>query len=165
MANPVLFASSLFLAFVHLALILAQQPLPRLFSFTVLCGTFSSIWNHGTTSEIAKWTDRSMMAVGAVVDFAYLSSVPMEMRPLLCGLIVCAILGYFGAKFLVVRAPPPTGKAGKAGLKGGDASPAGNAPHLVAHVLLSLTHFIMTYQLSRHCAEPSSASSAGLFCW
>ena len=162
MANPVLFASSLFLAFIHLALILAQQPLPRVFSFTVLCGTFSSIWNHGTTTEVAKWSDRSMMAVGAVVDFAYLWSVPMEMRPLLCSLIVLAILGYFGAKFLVVQAP---GKTAKAGLKGGDASPAGNAPHLIAHILLSMTHFIMTYQLSRHCAVPSSASSAGLFCW
>lgn len=33
----------------------------------MISGVMTSIWNHGTTSPIAKWTDRGMMIVAAIV--------------------------------------------------------------------------------------------------
>ena len=162
MANHVLFASSLFFGFLHLALILFFQPVPLLFSYGVLCGVFSSLWNHGSTSDIAKWSDRIMMVVGAVVDFAYLAAVPTPSKLLLASLIVAAIVGYAGAKALV-----------RVSLKK-EASPAasvfaavftsGNLPHLLAHLCLSCTHFIMIAELAAHCAPANAKAAAGIFC-
>ena len=169
MANSTLFASSLCLAFLHLALVLAFQPVPRVFAFVILCGTFSSIWNHGVTNDIAKWADRCMMAIGACADLAYLSNVPIQHRPLLVALIAAAIIGYVGAKYLVVTAaaakaaPRAASPRGKAPLPA-SAAASGNLPHLIAHVLLSSTHFIMIMQLSAYCGSPSQAANAGAFC-
>lgn len=159
MANPVLFASSLFFAFLHLALILYFQP-PLAFSYCILCGVFSSVWNHGTTSDVAKWSDRGMMAVGAIVDSAYIAAVPTASRLLLASLIVAAIVGYAGAKALVRVS------------KKKEASPAasvfaavftsGNLPHLLAHLCLSCTHFIMIAELPAQCAQRKAQSGGGL---
>lgn len=166
MANHVLFASSLFLAFLHLSLVIYFKP-PRAFAFSVLCGTFSSIWNHGVTNDVAKWSDRGMMAVGALVDFSYIASVPINQRPLLFALILAALAGYAGAKVLV--------RASSAKKERRDASHAaslyaavftsGNLPHLTAHLCLSLTHFVMITELAAHCASPPRAAAAGGFCW
>jgi hypothetical protein len=162
MANPVLFASSLFFAYLHLALILIFQPVPRLFSFTILSGVLSSIWNHGTTSELAKWSDRGAMAVGAAVDFAYIYSVPIGRRPLLAALIVAAIAGYAGAKALV-RRQAPQAKQKRAPWALAAVLSSGDLPHLLAHACLSCTHFVMIVELASHCGGPAAAA-AGAFC-
>jgi hypothetical protein len=135
MANSVLFTSSLFLGFLHMALIIFYQPVPRILAFTITCGTFSSIWNHGVTSEIAKWTDRGIMVIGTTVDFIYIIVVNATeaQRTLLITLMSTALAGYTFAKITI----------------------GGNLPHLLAHICLSFAHFILIV-----CVEPSWQLSA-----
>ena len=123
MANSVLFTSSLFLGFLHMVLIVLYQPVPPILALTITCGTFSSIWNHGVTSEIAKWTDRGIMVIGTAVDFIYIIVIPdtEAQRTLLLALLSTALAGYSLAKNTV----------------------GGNLPHLLAHICLSFTHFIL----------------------
>jgi len=130
MANSVLFTSSLFLGFIHMALIMFYQPVHRILAFTIICGTFSSIWNHGVTSEIAKWTDRGIMVVGTAVDFIYIIVIPATeaQRTLLITLISTAIAGYSFSKITI----------------------RGNLPHILAHICLSFAHYILIV-----CVEPS----------
>lgn len=162
MANSILFASSLFFAFLHLALIIFYRP-PLTLSYSVLCGVFSSLWNHGTTSEIAKWSDRGMMAVGAIIDFAYLATVPTASRLLLAALVVAAIVGYAGAKALVRVAQKK--EVAPAATVFAAVFTSGNLPHLLAHLCLSCTHFIMIAELAAQCAQTAKGGGlAGLLC-
>ena len=101
MANPQLHASTLVLGFLHLLLLALLPRVPRLFALNIVCGVFASLWNHGTTSAVAKWADRGMMALGAAVDAAYLVALPLPHRGWLLRLIGAAILGYFLAKRMV----------------------------------------------------------------
>jgi hypothetical protein len=234
MANPRLFASSLVLGFLHLLLLLLHQPVPRIFAVNVLCGIFSSIWNHGATLEVAKWSDRTMMAVGAVVDGVYLFALGMPHREWLARAILAAIAAFLLAKYILAAlatseaaaaaaataavaaarvankasaleaaaAAEPSAAADSSGsfgsgsgatsARGGSArrgqSPRGVAvapraatgaaataaaagaaagaaksapkaqdyadvPHLLAHVLLSCTHFAMIRILNEHCGS------------
>jgi len=63
MKNNLLLFSSLGSLVVHVVLFSKTPKFPRPWLYYLGLGT--SIWNHGTTSEIAKWTDR--MVVGACV--------------------------------------------------------------------------------------------------
>ena len=163
MANPVLLASSLLLALIHLATALSAAPLPRLFLATVLCGTASSAVNHASTSPTAKWLDRALMVAGALADLAYIAWLPFARQTLLAGLLAGAIACYTAAKLLVVTA---RGKAAAAAARQAEGHPAGNLPHLAAHALLTLLHCIMTRELAQQCAPSArAAAAAGLLCW
>lgn len=45
------------------------------FNTNIAFGIFTSIINHGTTSNIAKWSDRTMMLVGIFTDICVIESM------------------------------------------------------------------------------------------
>ena len=166
MANKVLLASSLLLALVYLAILLSAAPLPRLFFYTVLCGMASSVINHACTSPLAKWLDRALMVAGALADLAYLAWLPSARQTLLAGLLAGAIACYTAAKLLVMTARGKAAAAAAAAARHAEGHPAGNLPHLAAHVLLTLLHCTMTRELAQQCAPSArAAAAAGLLCW
>jgi hypothetical protein len=69
MVNPTLFVSAILCSALHSAAILwYQPPLPYTIFLASACAT--SMWNHGTTSTLAKWSDRAIMGIGLPVTFA-----------------------------------------------------------------------------------------------
>jgi hypothetical protein len=61
MVNKILLSSSLMSVIVHIVLfsIVSEFPQPWIYC---LCLT-TSVWNHGLTSTLAKWTDRVLVVV------------------------------------------------------------------------------------------------------
>ncbi len=123
MANPVLFASSLSITIVHLIAQFWYQQTNPILSTMMICGLVTSIWNHGVTSFIAKYTDRCMMWIGFFVDSYLTWQIRDQSHFYVC--IVCLILSaslYWVAKAWVTL------------------SRNGNVPHLMAHCMLTVTH-------------------------
>jgi hypothetical protein len=85
MANPVLLYSSAVVTLLHLIGVLyANGNAPAWIVAYMLTGCATSIWNHGTTSELAKWSDRGAMYFGTCATYwntshsrLYLALVPM----------------------------------------------------------------------------------------
>lgn len=126
MTNYVLFLSSLFLGWMHMIGMVFSST-PTLFKLTVVTGVFASIWNHGTTTDIAKWLDRLLMIMGAIIDTIYANTIVelRDQRFVLNMLLVFAIGGYLLAKKFIKGA------------------------HLFAHVMLSIFHFIVMFKLKK----------------
>lgn len=70
MAQPFLFGTAYLMLLVHGVAVLFRAPLALRISYIV--GPLTGMWNHGTTSELAKWADRVAMTAGLCVDLAYL---------------------------------------------------------------------------------------------
>ena len=70
MANLVLLQSALASGFIHALAASLLQP-PVLFHLMLLCGIFSSLWNHAVTNSVAVWCDRAAMCIGFVIDHSY----------------------------------------------------------------------------------------------
>ena len=70
MANKLLLKSSLCSLTCHILAILLSIQLPPLpYIGFVFFGLGTSVWNHYTTSEIAKWIDRITMACGVFITY------------------------------------------------------------------------------------------------
>ena len=72
MVNLILFRSSVFLGICHFMIPIFTKvsyfdKLMILYYF----GIVTSLWNHGTTSSMAKWSDRVVMYVGCLSDFLF----------------------------------------------------------------------------------------------
>lgn len=75
MANAVLLASSLLAGLAHLAAFLACVDAggeTLAWALAVLTGVATSVWNHATTSETAKWVDRVTVACCVCLDALFL---------------------------------------------------------------------------------------------
>jgi hypothetical protein len=70
MANDRLFRSGALALLVHLAGFWAHQPPPAHIAF-ITAGCLTTLWNHGTTTEAAKWGDRLMMAACVLYHLRY----------------------------------------------------------------------------------------------
>jgi hypothetical protein len=94
MAQPILFASAyLMLIFHTLAVSLYGGPWALRISYIV--GPLTGMWNHGSTSQWAKWADRIAMAIGFCVDVWYIALL----ADVLVGLLLAtAVAFYLGAK-------------------------------------------------------------------
>lgn len=73
MANYILLISSMVCGVIHLAYILYsfifRTPfLPKCVFMTYMIGILTSIWNHGSTSQMAKWIDRIWIYFGVLID-------------------------------------------------------------------------------------------------
>ena len=100
MANSILLKTSCFFGLVHfIAMYLYQETVPRLYCTILTIGILTSIWNHGTTSELAKWGDRLWIALGVISDVYHISL--FTYRPnssIVFSVITLAIICYFRAK-------------------------------------------------------------------
>lgn len=151
MVNPVLFQSACILGSVHIAAIALYNP-PRIFATNMIIGVLTSVWNHGMTHELAKWSDRGVMGVGMVIDLyylAYIAKYPWNMS--LAASIFSAAIGYLLAKAIIHRIA--VNSHGKIQEKG-------NIPHLFAHVCLTIVHCFMCYHLSDECHHDASVNQS-----
>ena len=100
MANPILLKTSCFFGLAHfIAMYIYQETLPQIYCTILTIGILTSIWNHGTTSEIAKWGDRICIAL-AVMSAIYHITL-FSYRPnsiIVFSVITLAITCYFIAK-------------------------------------------------------------------
>ena len=101
MANSVLFKTSFFFGLIHfIAMYLYQETVPRVYCTILTIGILTSLWNHGTTSEVAKWGDRLWIALGVLNDLYHISIFSYRPNSLIVlSVIVLAIVCYFRAKF------------------------------------------------------------------
>ena len=101
MANSILFRSSSFFALIHfIAMYLYQETVPRVYCTILIIGILTSLWNHGTTSEVAKWGDRICVALGVLNDLYHISIFYYRPNSLIVfGVLALAIVCYFRAKF------------------------------------------------------------------
>ena len=66
MVNHTLALSATAVSIIHAASFLFFTP-PLAYAAFLTAGCGTSVWNHATTSEIAKWADRATMGVGTVL--------------------------------------------------------------------------------------------------
>jgi len=112
MANRILFASSVICGLLHILAMIMFAP-PNILLITFLCGSISSIYNHGSTKNLAKWTDRIVMVIGMIIEFFFASNTHVV-------LILISICLYFSGKRL-----------------------KSSVPHLVAHFILTTCHIMI----------------------
>jgi len=91
MVNPTLARSALVISVIHAIGFAALQPsIPYALFLAAGCGT--SVWNHATTSEIAKWADRGVMGIGTVLTMI-IAPTPLEQA-----LMLLTVAAYTAAK-------------------------------------------------------------------
>eukprot|EP00011_Vannellida_sp_DIVA3-517-6-12_P002475 CAMPEP_0114606962 /NCGR_PEP_ID=MMETSP0168-20121206/1829_1 /TAXON_ID=95228 ORGANISM="Vannella sp., Strain DIVA3 517/6/12" /NCGR_SAMPLE_ID=MMETSP0168 /ASSEMBLY_ACC=CAM_ASM_000044 /LENGTH=97 /DNA_ID=CAMNT_0001817837 /DNA_START=173 /DNA_END=466 /DNA_ORIENTATION=- len=90
----------------------------------------TSVWNHGTTSGLAKWADRGTIACAVVVDALYIAVLPAAQLAVGSLLVVAGITCYFMAKSAI--------KAGQ----------SGDRYHLASHCVGTLLNVIVILSLS-----------------
>jgi len=168
MANAMLFRSACLLGMIHIYLMLFFR-VPYLFGLVMISGVFSSIVNHGLTGEWAKWLDRWMMVVGAVIDGAYLYVVFWEssLINIFNSLILMAAASYLLAKVMLQNAPPEQAEAvvwQGSGHKPQWTLRRADLPHLFAHLFLSLLHYVLIVNIDHYCRE-SRDPNFDLFDW
>ena len=95
MANPVLlYTASVSTLFHLIGLLYANGNVPAWIVAYMMTGCATSIWNHGTTSELAKWSDRVAMWVGTAATYWNTVGQPTHY------MIPPMIIAYFAAKYL-----------------------------------------------------------------
>jgi len=75
MANPILLKSTLIFGTIQLISMIALECRNIALNTSIAFGIVTSIINHGTTSNIAKWSDRTMMLVGIFIDIHVIESM------------------------------------------------------------------------------------------
>ncbi len=65
-----------------------------------IVGPVTSMWNHGTTCALARWTDRVVMTVGLGVDVWLWWLLPHKTEAFAVGaLTTLAVMSYLSAKW------------------------------------------------------------------
>ena len=118
MANIDLFLTSYLMLVIHSFAIFIFQP-PFIIFITYIIGPIVSVWNHGTTSIIAKFIDRSVMVFGYLIDLTYIYKIK-NIYVLI--LIHLAIICYFISKLTNII-----------------------SFHLLSHIIIIITHIIILY--------------------
>ena len=155
MANPRLCVSATLLGLLHV-LGLLLFPCPRVYAITLVLAVATSVWNHGTTSECAKWSDRLTIAWATVVTTGYVVYVLPDTHPLrdeMLSTMSAGILAYFGAKHLLQR--HRDGTTGRASVSTPSHPWWCDAPHVCAHVTQTLCNLAIIHALSNplHCRD------------
>jgi glucose dehydrogenase len=105
MANAALHAAACALLVAHVLLVTVLLfcgggPPPLALQLTYVLGALAGVWNHGTTSAAARWTDRIAMVVGLGVDLYYVATRLAREgdRAAVVCLLALAVLAYASAK-------------------------------------------------------------------
>lgn len=146
MANSALLASALFCGAFHIWVLTVSQinTSTKTWTCAVIGGILTSIWNHASTSELARWLDRCTIAVGVCLDVYILSSAtPNQMsRESVLALGGCrtALLAALGLYFTAKSFEHTCWKRR-------------DACHVGAHVLATILHVCMATLLVVPVAE------------
>lgn len=129
MANAFLLLSIWMLGTLNVISIIAFRPANMVIVVSMVAGILTSVWNHGTTSTLAKWSDRVMISIGALID-GYTIALNMTGRSAqLCSwLLLSSVLTYLLSK--AVRNTSLT-------------SISSNVLHAFAHVMITCCHVLM----------------------
>ena len=142
-----LFTTSCVMLSVHLLLVcLLHGPIPLMIVYVV--GSLTSVWNHATESEVAKWSDRGVMTIGLGLDIWFLWHLP---RPwsnivMLALLLSWSLVWYLGGKLLTSSsASDDLSTLPQADLEDDIWE---SLPHATAHACIMATHVFMLYYYS-----------------
>jgi predicted membrane protein len=136
MTNFVLFLSSVFITFIHVAAQLRYQQSNFVLTVTMACGCVTSVWNHGVTSSIAKAVDRLMMWIGFFSNLYTISRVHDNMRRYACLItLLAAVLLYVVAKSCIALS--------RRHQKQEESNRLSDLPHILAHFSLTITHILL----------------------
>ena len=91
-----------------------------------MAGIATSIANHGLTSDVCKWIDRCMMAIGTVVDLVCAFHPSTPSRHICIVLIVSNTTTYIVAKCLAASNYHKS-----------------NIPHVLTHVGATVLHVLL----------------------
>ena len=118
MANINLFLTSYLMLIAHTFAIFIYQP-PFIIFIIYIIGPLVSVWNHGTSSIIAKFIDRFTMVIGYLIDLIYIYKLN-NIYVLI--LIHLSVICYFISKITKLT-----------------------TFHLIAHIIIILTHLLLLY--------------------
>lgn len=90
MANTLLFHTSLLCTLIQMVACALTDP-PLTLHLTVIVGCCTSLWNHGSTSATARYTDRAAMCVGLIIDL-------YTTTPARAACLCLCVLGYAAGK-------------------------------------------------------------------
>lgn len=124
MANSVLFISSCMILATHCIAFYCFNA-PIILQYTYILGSYTSLWNHGTSCVVARWSDRLVMLGGLVVDiwFIFCQHKSSSGIALLCIFTALSIVCYGCAKCL--------------------GQPMANVFHVYSHMFVCMSHFTM----------------------
>ena len=147
--NPTLFTTSCVMLAGHLILVLcfSHSPLPLLIMYV---GPLTSVWNHGTTSEIAKWSDRCVMTIGLGVDLWFICRLSDTWQHITMVVLFLswALALYFGGKVFVERSDNTNADAEEDILD--------SMPHAIADICILASHVcLMVYYKDHYYASAS----------
>jgi hypothetical protein len=126
MANTILFITSCVMVVLHLlAVMWYGGPVPLQVLYVV--GPTTSFLNHGTTLQWALWLDRSVMAVGCLMDQWYAWHLPQW--GFLWSAIACTLICYAVAKFMALN----------------NLFAWSQVFHVASHVLVTTEHIVLLY--------------------
>lgn len=122
MANHVLFMSSCMMLLLHCIALYAFGA-PVILQYVYILGSFTSLWNHGTSCTSARWSDRSVMVVGLGVDIWFIFRLK--------GSVTCIILLSISTTLSLVSY----------GCAKRFRAPFANIFHIYSHMFVCMTHF------------------------
>ena len=76
---------------------------PELLQWCYISGIATSVWNHGTVSSVAVWSDRLMMLCGFLIDMYFMSTLPFNQAIFVLAGSFLAVGFYFVAKAMQAR--------------------------------------------------------------
>ena len=146
MGHPVLYRTSWCMVVSHLLAVLDFEG-PLLLQWSYMCGPSTSVWNHGTTSRLAVWSDRAMMTMGCLLDFYFMATLAVSRTVVLLALNVAAVTAYVLAKRITKTS------AGQASMY-----VRATACHVMAHALVTCSHCVMLYFID-HSSKDKALST------
>ena len=132
MANQILLITSILMAASHFLAVYWYGG-PIVLRLLYVLGPCTSILNHWATNPWTLWTDRSVMAIGCVIDVWFI--LQLQQRALLWVGIVCSVGFYAGAKYFVEYSH----------YHGDSYLLVSYVFHVAAHVFVSALHFSILY--------------------
>jgi hypothetical protein len=155
MAHPLLLISSLTMTIPHFVAVQWFSG-PFILQLAYLSGLLTSVWNHGTTSMVALWSDRLMMMIGCGIDFYFMYMLPWDEGAVIFVLVIASVACYHYSKVI--------SGSGKSKLKEGRALTMKELDliqslfHVLAHMFVSMAHVFMLYWY----AHGSNGSTIGV---
>ena len=169
MANYTLFLSALVCTKIHIAFMIIWYDALRIpqgpyLYIVIICALATSLWNHGVTNKVAKWTDRLCIACGSLVDLYFVVAVPMNAitnLELYSFLNACSYLlwifslsCFFIAKMLIKLYPSlhlsDTGQHSENGMQitfhTKKCQFIRNLPHVLSHATITVMHVLLLYR-------------------
>jgi len=136
MANTVLLYSTYVFGTIHIIYMIITLSNNHVLNCNILFGILTSIINHKTTSELAKWTDRIMMINGIIIDIYVTSSIrDTYIQYISFYLLSQSILSFVISKIILfIRHTSDNGYSIKI---------LNLLFHIISHLLLTLLHLLL----------------------